>query len=281
MKKNRASSSRYLWLFLMMAFFAVGAVSLTSCGSDADEEAATSVDKKIKKVWHSKGYGLPSHLKDICLDLTTHGKIKVYVKYVDSLQHLLGLEDVWYEGEEYNYSTQYYYDNYGDHVSLSLDDGFTVAVLRNVKLKETDWYHYDYAQNVWMDCLLEPYEQALNAKKLPCHDVLTTIVGQWLIDDGEEKNCLKYYSAYGDYMVINVAPFYIDDKGQFKYGDEAHTLGVQNVEGGCVEMSFFDKKARELRITLTDSKHAEVYNIEDDAVNFLYKIIRQDIQAIK
>ena len=281
MKKNRVSSYKSLWSFLILVFFTVSAVIVASCGNDNDEEAATSPEKKILKVWHSKGYGLPSHLKDICFDLTTKGRMKVYVKYVDSLQQLLGLEDVWYEGEEYSYAMQYSYDNYGEHLALSLDDGFTVAVLRNVKLKETNWYHYDYAQNVWMDCLLEPYEQPVNAKKLPFHDVLTTIVGQWLIDDGQEKNFLKYYSAYGDYMVINEAPFYMDDKGQFKYGTDTHSLGVQEVEGESVTMSIFDIKTKQKRFVLSDPHHADVLNIEDEAVNLLYQIIRQDVPVIK
>ncbi|MBR5686455.1 MAG: hypothetical protein IKX36_00675 [Prevotella sp.] len=274
--------SKKLWAIILMILVGFSAVTVSSCGSDSDEEAATNVTTKIYKVWHSKnGGGLPAHLKDMVIDLSKQGKMKVYVKYDDNLQQLMGLEDVWYEGQEYSYEMNLTYDQYGDHANIALDDGITMMYLKGIKIKQFSWYHYDYGVNAWADAFFEPYDVALNAKKLPFHDLLTAIVGQWLIEDGQEKNFLKYYSSYGDYLVINEAPFYIDNDGQFRYSNNDHSLGVQKVEGGNVIMSIFHDNTQMRKYVLSDPKHADVFSIKDDATNLMYQISKLDVPAIK
>ena len=62
---------KIVFAILVMMMAAVGAVATVSCGSDSDAEAAIAVDKKVKQRWHCKGFGLPSHIKE----MVTHAQM--------------------------------------------------------------------------------------------------------------------------------------------------------------------------------------------------------------
>ncbi len=263
-----------VFAILVMMMAAVGAVATVSCGSDSDAEAAIAVDKKVKQRWHCKGFGLPSHIKEMVIDLTREGKMKVYVKYVDALQGVLGLDDVWYEGHEYTYSMTVAFEDRGENAYLTLDDN-TVVQLRDVGRRSMTWYHYDYLQRGWKESPFEPMDTPLSARQLPFHGSATTLVGQWMIAESSKNEFLKFQPAYGDYAVLTELPFYINGSGQFQYDGSSRFLGMQKAENGTMTLSVLGTDDPDIRIVINDPTHAQMLQATSDGFTLWHELVKE------
>lgn len=277
MKQSRKQSLSNWFGGVVVLALALLTTTFSACGSDSDAEAATALDKKITRQWHCKGFGLPSHIKEMVIDLSNKGKMKVYVKYVDQIQKQFGLEDVWYEGCEFGYIMQMgYEEKTGDFVYIKLNENELVERFKSVTMKQMIWFHYDFSNKYWMESPFEASDMTLNAKQLPFENVLREMIGQWMVDDGMSSLFVHYYPCYGDYLVINEAPFLIDNKGKFLYSGEPHPLGAQEVKYGQALLTLINNPTAMRKFELIDLQHANLYTVENGNESFLHHLVKLD-----